>query len=120
VLSTRVLCARTLRLCFLLCHIFMSVLFSRRIAFLHAALIDSAAPRFERPFHVKLLAFLRRHVYTRCTVPPLAQLLQRQYGYPMLRHRQPRYVHHRIEEPHWCHEAAQTLVAEVDASPTDA
>jgi hypothetical protein len=55
-------------------------------------------------------------------MPPVAQLLQRQYGYPMLRHRQARHVHHRIEEPKWRDHAAEAaaaaaaLAAEVEAA----
>jgi hypothetical protein len=54
-----------------------------------AGLVDSPTPSFDDLSNEEMRDFLRWHVYTRYTQPPLAQLLQRQYGHPAARPRQP-------------------------------
>jgi hypothetical protein len=83
---------------------------------MYAALVDSVSPSFDDAAKEDMRDFLRFHVYSRYTQPPLTQLLQRQYGHPALRHRQSRHVHHCIAEPAWRNHAAEAEAAEAAAA----
>jgi hypothetical protein len=90
-----------------------------------AGLVDSPISSFYDVINEEVRDFLRRHVYTRYTQPPFAQLLQRQYGHPAARHRHTRYVYCRIEEPTWRDHAAEaeaaaaSLAAEAESAEAD-